>query len=377
MLVGIGLIRFYLASVVMFMHFLHFTDWKLLERMAAGIYGVSLFFLLSGFLVTNMIVKNRYDLRPQSFVLNRMLRIYPTYFFVLACALAFLPEAQLHIRNQAALHDWSLVWAYPMLFSRNTNVYFIGDWNPVLWTVDVELRAYLLITVLLFGARSTLGSRIREWVKKNGLPALFLLCGALAITIDIITVLMSPRSIRALVYYIENGDIFRFLSTLSAPVVLAGGITYFLPMFFIGAILALRPVQLPRLSGAVMTITLCAAVALFWNYLRIQTQVPEAWQAFDTMIFTATLGCIVCFLRNGPLNRSAWLKPIDSLLGNLSYPLYLLNFPVALWVATGEKLNLSGIFVTLILTLSLATACLSIIDEPIRRLRVRITEART
>lgn len=87
MINGIGLIRFFLALLVALFHFFHFTDFRIFEQLAAGFFGVSLFFVLSGFLVTNMVIRNQYHLRPSGFVLNRTMRIYPTYFFTLLLAI--------------------------------------------------------------------------------------------------------------------------------------------------------------------------------------------------------------------------------------------------------------------------------------------------
>lgn len=105
MINGIGLIRFLLALLVALFHYFHFTDLNIIEQLAAGFFGVSLFFVLSGFLVTNMVIRNQYHLRPSGFVLNRAMRIYPTYFFTLVLAIFFVPAASSHLFDQMTRYD--------------------------------------------------------------------------------------------------------------------------------------------------------------------------------------------------------------------------------------------------------------------------------
>src|SRR6266496_1180245 len=74
---------------------------------ATGAFGVNLFFLLSAYLITELLIRERQrfghiDLR--AFYIRRILRIWPLYFCFLAfaCALQWIVPAQ-HIGRHAAL----------------------------------------------------------------------------------------------------------------------------------------------------------------------------------------------------------------------------------------------------------------------------------
>ena len=110
--------------------------------MRAGVFGVDLFFVLSAYLITELLLREkdvygRLDVR--SFYLRRMLRIWPLYFFYIGLALipAFNP-------------DHGFTWRYALAF-----VLLAGNWSIVaygwpfhsiigaMWTVSIEEQFYL------------------------------------------------------------------------------------------------------------------------------------------------------------------------------------------------------------------------------------------
>ncbi len=117
-----------------------------LQRIAAlGTRGVDLFFVLSGLLITSLLLstKNRagYFL---GFYYRRSLRIFPLYFLALAICLWLLPALNgTHIYDLAAQNQ-SYLWTY------TTNVYmmWMNQWSfgPLdhFWSLAVEEHFYLL-----------------------------------------------------------------------------------------------------------------------------------------------------------------------------------------------------------------------------------------
>jgi peptidoglycan/LPS O-acetylase OafA/YrhL len=108
---------------------------------AAGAFGVQLFFLLSAYLVTELLIRERalrgqVDLKP--FYLRRSLRIFPLYFFFLALAWAmqWLVPGQ-HI-------GWRALLAFTFLVG-NWWVVFVGFPSSVifpLWFVSLQEQFY-------------------------------------------------------------------------------------------------------------------------------------------------------------------------------------------------------------------------------------------
>jgi peptidoglycan/LPS O-acetylase OafA/YrhL len=104
----------------------------------AGAMGMSLFFALSGFLITSGLIKNT---NVQDFIERRLARILPlvyAYTMVVFLVFSFSPEA--------------LIWTN--LFTVNyLSQYLDPGWTSHLWSLCVEIHFYLVIAlvVLLFG----------------------------------------------------------------------------------------------------------------------------------------------------------------------------------------------------------------------------------
>lgn len=104
----------------------------LLEAMHAGKLGVNLFFVLSGFLITGLLLKARGE--PdyyRKFYIRRALRIFPAYFITLAVlaitgtSLKFIGLSLLYLSNLTPLFGMAIAY-------------------PVLWSLAVEEHFYLL-----------------------------------------------------------------------------------------------------------------------------------------------------------------------------------------------------------------------------------------
>ena len=123
-----------------------------------GWVGVTLFFVLSGFLITGIL----YDAKGQrnyfrNFYARRTLRIFPLYYGVLAVELAILlvikfgfPHAWLHLHNPQKL--WA---AMPWLWSYTTNIgmaffHVHTVLQGHLWSLAVEEQFYLVWPIAIF-----------------------------------------------------------------------------------------------------------------------------------------------------------------------------------------------------------------------------------
>jgi peptidoglycan/LPS O-acetylase OafA/YrhL len=128
--------------------------------------GVRLFFCISGYLITHILLSARASGRGtaqllRAFYIRRALRIWPAYYVALCVALLFDPPM---LRETAGWH---------LLFGTNILLSTSGTWEPGiashLWTLAVEEQFYLLWPlVLLLAPRRAIG-----WI----IAALPLLCG--------------------------------------------------------------------------------------------------------------------------------------------------------------------------------------------------------
>jgi peptidoglycan/LPS O-acetylase OafA/YrhL len=145
--------------MVLLLHFLGNTEptnW--VERIIVGVtnygsYGVELFFVLSGFLITGILYEtcnDRYYFR--NFFMRRVLRIFPLYYGVLA--LVFLVAPLIPLLRGPAL-DYLVerqLWAW--LYGVNIYIAMHGDWSFTyldhFWSLAVEEHFYLVWPLVVF-----------------------------------------------------------------------------------------------------------------------------------------------------------------------------------------------------------------------------------
>jgi peptidoglycan/LPS O-acetylase OafA/YrhL len=110
--------------------------------MQGGVFGVDLFFVLSAYLITELLLREKNEcgsLDVRGFYLRRILRIWPLYFFYIGVAL-------LPIFNRAHAFTWHHVAAF-LLLAGNWSIIAWGWPIPSivgpLWTVSIEEQFYL------------------------------------------------------------------------------------------------------------------------------------------------------------------------------------------------------------------------------------------
>ncbi len=119
-----------------------------------GELGVSFFFVLSGFLISYLLIKekeltNRIDVK--SFYIRRILRIWPLYYFVILFGFLIFPALKAHFGQVP--HETS----NPLLcltFLNNFDRIYNGDADAsvitIMWSVAIEEQFYLIWPVLFF-----------------------------------------------------------------------------------------------------------------------------------------------------------------------------------------------------------------------------------
>ncbi|PZX51342.1 acyltransferase family protein [Algoriphagus chordae] len=134
-----------------------------IDKIPTGFTLVDVFFVLSGFLITRILLINRgineeknidKPLIYKNFVIRRALRIFPAYYLVLILLFAF----------DSSLDKSKLV--YFATYTSNFYFYHVQEWDPYfshLWTLSVEEQFYLFWPILVL------------YVKRKHLPHLFLI----------------------------------------------------------------------------------------------------------------------------------------------------------------------------------------------------------
>ncbi len=154
-------------SMVLVLHFIgNMQPTNAVERAIVavtnyGSYGVELFFILSGFLITGILYEARDERNYfRNFYMRRVLRIFPLYYGVLA--LVFVVAPLIPVLRGPALdylvdRQW---WAW--LYGVNVYIAMQGDWSfsylEHLWSLCIEEHFYLFwpVAVYLMASRPRL-----------------------------------------------------------------------------------------------------------------------------------------------------------------------------------------------------------------------------
>src|SRR5690606_12891158 len=120
-----------------------------------GNLGVNFFFMLSGFLITYLLIKEKEftgTIHVPNFYVRRILRIWPLYY--LCVAVGFIGFALLKKISGAPLEENANAWYY-LFFAANFDIMHTWPEKPdalllsVLWSVAVEEQFYLTWPLIL------------------------------------------------------------------------------------------------------------------------------------------------------------------------------------------------------------------------------------
>jgi peptidoglycan/LPS O-acetylase OafA/YrhL len=319
------LFRFSLALMVMAEHLSDFVPPQ------TGRLAVEAFFCISGFLIS-MVATTRYAGRPAAFLANRFLRIYPTYWACLAIGLIvvlLVPTAtQLHpsllVPDSAA--DWIANLAVFGLTQETTSRLL-----PAAWSLHTELWFYLVIG-LLTAARPRL------------------------------TFILLPVSLLVSAY----------CAFWWAPVAFYGTPVGNADAFFIGSVVfLLRDKLRPRRPEIVAGLALLVFEILAWGPLL-------GHQSINEFLGAPVAGLFLLGLWNSRIDEALRSKKqLAALLGRLSYPLFLLHWPLGALAAgmLGLKQGPALLLLGGALSFSVAILVLWFVEDPLVRLRETVRRA--
>ncbi len=328
---GLNLLRFFLALNVVAFHL-----WNAAAP-GAGPVAVMGFFCVSGFLITK-IVQEVYRMpgAAGAFLLNRMLRIYPSYLVALALgllAIRLYPEVAAHVNSYlkwpATAAEW---WPQLAIFGLTDSGVRV---LPATWTLATELVYYLLIGL------GTGRSRRATWL---------LLLASLPVG------LACALNRLPFTFYgsaVGNGFVFAL-----------GSLAYF---------------YRDRLSvGPRLFALACAAwaIALYGIPALEQSDLDTANLASSVLPFLV----ILLFVVQVPVRSPGWVR-LASALGRAAYPLFLLHWAasvlISAWLFEGrasfdlQGLRAGGGYFAAVCVLAIGGSLLfvQLIDRPMERWR--------
>jgi peptidoglycan/LPS O-acetylase OafA/YrhL len=299
----------------------HLVTWKHISGEALGSYGtlgVFIFFVLSGYLITNILLgeyRRTSTISLPNFYLRRAFRIFPAAFVFLAVViiLYWKQVSWFHIAA-AVFYFANMDLSRPWIFGH-------------LWSLSIEEQFYLLWPLAL-----------KKWYRHRT----WIVLGAFWITPVFRTVLYA--------FKVHNGWL--------------GSLPIFSNHLAIGCLLAILAPRLPKIRGTLALLMLAALVLIPWFALNTPARTLVSLFVLSPLLNVSAAGLVLHVIQV-PYRALNW-RPV-AWLGRISYSLYL-------WqelFCSNAALH-SGYLLVLP---SVACACLSyyLVEQPMLRLRDRWT----
>ena len=329
--------------------------WEGHEALPGGFLGVDVFFVISGFLITSLLLaehgeRGRIDL-PR-FWLRRARRLLPAVALTITATAVLIAVADLRLNAAAARRDAFAAMAYVanwrFIFSHQSYFESFGLPSPYrhLWSLSLEEQWYLLFPAVLLVVLAWLRHRPRLLI-----AALVAGAGASALWM---AVLYHPGDDPSRVYY---GTDTR-AATLLVGAALAAAVTL-LPHWF------------ERLRGWLWLVGLAGAAGLALAFRTVDGREPSLYQGGLLGVALVSAAIVVGVGlpdSRGPLHWVLGRRPLVA-VGVISYGLYLWHWPIYVWL-TPDRTGFGGgrlILLRFGLTFALAYASYRLLERPIRR----------
>jgi peptidoglycan/LPS O-acetylase OafA/YrhL len=351
------------------------SDW-----LPGGFLGVEMFFVISGYLITLLLISERertYRISLRHFWLRRARRLLPALFtmmlLVTAWTAIFKREALGALRGDVVagffyVSNWYQIW-------EGLGYTAAGDFAPLrhLWSLAVEEQFYLFWPVVMLLLLGRSGTRQVAAVSR------WLFIAAMLITVAVALLYYSgpigdPNVTPDAYWWLGDRPIAKIDTLYLSTVTRLGGI-------LLGAAFALmwRPLAIVRgplrSKGPLFDVVALAAIVFFgwlcWTtYLATPSGAdPFLFRGGLFLAGLATLAIIAAVTHRGAHANRILGNPVFLWLGTRSYGLYLYHWPIYQMIrgVAGNKLSVSEFLFAMVVTAAITEVSYRLIETPIRR----------
>ena len=327
-----------------------------------GFLGVDLFFVLSGYLISSLIIKEYKktgSLNLYNFYIRRARRLLPAVYFMITVVLVVMVMFNGVLLKKSHLdaifgYIYSSNWWY--IFHKLDYFDSFGSQSPFkhLWSLAIEEQFYMifpLLFLLVNGKKKT-----KDGSYKLNRNFLYVILGVILVSLIAHIILFDINNISRIYF----GTDTRAFSLLVGVV---GAILY--PMDKLNTKIT------PQENLVYSVVSLISIAALIT--IMIYTSEYNTWLYRGGFLLVAILGIIIIISSGKQHTVMAKLlsfKPVV-FIGKISYSLYLWHFPVLVLTTPVSEIGKPNIFfvvLRVILTFILAIISYALVETPIRKL---------
>lgn len=296
-----------------------------------GYIGVSLFFLISGFVIPFSLI----NLNAKQFLVARFFRIYPTYIVAFSCSLVvliILTHGQLWFGYREIISQFSLT----------RDLAWIPSLDGVSWTLEIEVKFYLICAVF---AETIRAGHYRKMI-------------------GILALLMSFQIIFSHISYSIEGNLFH--GSLSAPWY---GIVHALAMSFVFiSYMLIGTLFNWHCRNLISTKQLIGLVSLTYLEFVFNWYESDFKYSFNPGYINYSLS-LCCFSLVYIFRNRIKTPRFFKWMGDISYPLYavhpILGYGLLYWLVIQRHLpNIMALPLTIAIILIFATILHRIVERP-------------
>ncbi|MDQ1382829.1 MAG: hypothetical protein QOG65_208, partial [Actinomycetota bacterium] len=348
-----GLRAIAVAAVIVF----HFAPTVL----PAGFLGVDVFFVVSGFLISRLVVREierSGTVGLGGFWSRRARRLLPalatvTVAVLIAAAVSF-SGTEIHDLRAQALGTLFYCANWVMIFAKSNYFTNLGRPSPFLhmWTLAVEEQFYVVLPLVLLGAR---GAVVRHPVR----AALIALAGACASTAWM-GVLVSPTGDPSRAYLGSDSHAMGLLVGVALGIIAGAGKPW---DAFTGWMRSNeRAIRVAPWAAAASLV----AILVTMRVTRDRTLALYRGGFLVFALLSAVIVAVVATLPAAPISRFLRMPALVA-IGLRSYSLYLWHWPVRVFVTPRPGLHGIGLFsLRLMISIVLAEISFRLVERPLR-----------
>lgn len=322
----------------------------------SGFLGVTVFFVLSGYLITGILiseVEEEGTIDLKNFWLRRIRRLVPAVMsmavviiFVSAVVnrIIFTKGCKDFLASVLGFNNW---W---QIFNKVSYFEAAGVTSPFThcWSLAIETQFYLIYPLILLGIYKLVKSRGEGRAKRGLLFAGVTLLLAL-ISVILMIVLFDPQQDASRVYYGTDTRAFSLL---------------------FGALLAIlwEYRMVPRRLSASVNMVLGSVSFAVLLVMTIAINGSSNFWYRGGQFFGTILTVLMVYAVSG---RKTWLSrflsnPVLKWIGDRSYSIYLWHYPIILLISKGIKASWGITLIEIVLSVVLAELSYRFIETPIR-----------